>query len=77
MAWRPHSLGEDGLEQAWVLQDRYELSWWDSRIVASAWIQGCRHILTDNLQHNRDLGGVTVVNPFVVFPADMAARPKT
>lgn len=76
MAWNPHPPDQSSLEQAWSLQDRYALSWWDSLIVASARLQGCRFLLTEDLQHNQDLAGLTVVSPFEVEPADLGEKPK-
>lgn len=40
------------------------LSFWDSLIVESAISAQCTHLYTEDLQHGRKFGGVTVVNPF-------------
>ena len=67
-AWRPIPTDHRVLEGAWNLQDRYQLSWWDSLIVASARVAGCRYLLTEDLQHQQELEGLTVLDPFAVPP---------
>lgn len=64
LAWDPLVTDRRTIAGAWALQDRYQLSWWDALIVASAQLAGCRYLLTEDLQHGQDLGGVEVVNPF-------------
>jgi predicted nucleic acid-binding protein len=41
-----------------------DLSFYDALIVAAAADAGCRWLVSEDLQHGRRLGGVTVVNPF-------------
>ncbi|MDR1187332.1 MAG: PIN domain-containing protein [Bifidobacteriaceae bacterium] len=43
---------------------RYLLSYWDSAIIEAARALGCRTVLSEELCHGQDYGGVTVVNPF-------------
>jgi len=71
MAWRP--IGTDGplLEDAWWLEGRFGLSFWDSQIVAAARAAGCRYLLTEDLQHGQDLDGLVVVDPFVTQPEEL------
>ena len=69
LAWRPVPVDSGVLEQAWKLQDRYQLSFWDSLIVAGAKAASCRYLLTEDLQSGQDLNGVLVVNPFLYDPA--------
>ena len=77
LAWNPSPPDGACLDRAWDLQDRYGLSWWDSLIVASAGLQGCRHLLTEDLQSGQDLSGVVVVDPFAVAPAELLGdRPE-
>lgn len=64
LAWRPIPTDRRVLEGAWNLQDRYQLSWWNSLIIASARAAGCRYLLTEDLQHQQVLEGLTVLNPF-------------
>jgi predicted nucleic acid-binding protein len=41
------------------------LSFYDALIVAAAVDAGCRVLLTEDLQHGRKFGGVTLENPFL------------
>jgi predicted nucleic acid-binding protein len=44
--------------------DRHRLSYWDAAIIESARALGCGTVLSEDLAHGRDYGGVAVVNPF-------------
>jgi len=41
------------------------LSFWDALVVRSAKQAGCRLLLTEDLQHGREMEGLRIVNPFV------------
>ena len=41
------------------------LSFYDALIVAAATEAGCRYLLTEDLQHGRRFGGLTIQNPFL------------
>jgi predicted nucleic acid-binding protein len=58
------------VEEAWELEDRYSLSFWDALVVAAARKAGCEKLLTEDLQDGRDFGGTTVVNPFLHRPGE-------
>ena len=63
-AWQPVAIDLATLKQAWLLQDRFSVSWWDALIVAAAQACECRVLLTEDLQHGQQFGAVRVVNPF-------------
>jgi predicted nucleic acid-binding protein len=63
-AWRPVPMDTVLVEDAWKLQDRYQLSFWDALIVAAAKSITCSALLTEDLQSGQDFDGVLVVNPF-------------
>lgn len=46
------------------VQARWQLSLWDAMIVAAAQTSGARELLSEDLNHGQDYGGVRVVNPF-------------
>lgn len=48
-----------------ALQTRWQLSLWDAMIVAAAQASGAREILTEDLNHGQNYGGIRVVNPFL------------
>ncbi|MEI8309159.1 MAG: PIN domain-containing protein [Verrucomicrobiota bacterium] len=53
-----------------AVQARWKTSLWDAMIVAAAQASGARELLTEDLNHGQDYGGVKVINPFL-------ERPKT
>lgn len=67
-AWNPLSLEPSLLEGAWQIEDRYGLSWWDALIVAAADRCGCQTLLSEDLQHDQQYGGVRVASPFRSAP---------
>lgn len=42
----------------------YGFSYWDSAIIAAARALGCRQVLTEDLGHGREVGGVAIIDPF-------------
>jgi predicted nucleic acid-binding protein len=73
MAWQPLSIDAVVLENAWKIEERYLLSFWDSLIVSAAKAASCRYLLTEDLQADQDLDGVVVVNPFQSSPREIRA----
>jgi len=71
LAWRPVAVDADVLEQAWKIQERYQLSFWDSLIVAAAKAASCGYLLTEDLQAGQDLEGMLVINPFRHHPNEI------
>ena len=71
MAWNPVVVDAGVIERGWKLQDRYQLSFWDSLIVAAAKTASCEFLLTEDLQDGQKLDGVEVVNPFRRGPASV------
>ncbi len=67
-AWRPLTVDDSTVDLAWTLQDRFALSYWDALMVAAAQQQGCRHLLTEDLQHGQQMDRLQILNPFVVGP---------
>jgi predicted nucleic acid-binding protein len=67
-AWRPIYIGTDAIQGAWLIQDRFKLSWWDSLVVSAAQIGDCRYLLTEDLQENQVFENVRVINPFLHLP---------
>lgn len=44
---------------------RFRISYWDAAIVEAARAIGCTTVLSEDLTHGQDYGGVRVTNPFV------------
>ena len=72
LAWKPVVLDAGVLERGWIIQDRYQLSFWDALIVAAAKSASCRYLLTEDLQADQDFDGVVVLNPFRRDPAALS-----
>ena len=51
-----------------------KLSWWDCLIVASALMAGCRYLLSEDMQHDRYIRTVRLINPFKIGPSDVLER---
>jgi len=66
--WHPVQIDSRAIETAWLVQDRYRLSWWDALIVSSAQGAGCRYLLTEDLRSGEEFLGIKIVNPFLVSP---------
>ena len=64
LQWQPIRIDAGVLRRAWVIEERFRLSWWDALIVAAAQAAECPILLTEDLQHGQDFNGVCVVDPF-------------
>ena len=70
--WQPWQIDQRTLETAWGIEARFNLPYWDALMVASAAQSGASHVLTTALPHQQAIDGVTVLNPFVATPFDLA-----
>ena len=64
LAWRPVVVDAEVLEQAWKIQDRYQLSFWDALILRSAQASQCSVLWSEDLQNGQRWGNLEVRNPF-------------
>jgi predicted nucleic acid-binding protein len=64
-AWGPESLDYSTLRKAREVQTHYQISWWDSLIVASAFFAECRTIVSEDLNADQEYFGIKVMNPFL------------
>ncbi len=63
-AWQPVMTDRALLDEAWRIEDRHQLAFWDALIAAAALRTGAEYLLTEDLQDGFELDGVRVVNPF-------------
>lgn len=63
-SWRPGMITREVLTDAWAIEDRFKISWWDTLIIASAQRQGCQYLLSEDMQAAQNIDGLTIVNPF-------------
>ena len=66
--WQPWLLDHATVETAWSVQSRFGLSYWDALIVAAALAQGCRYLLSEDMQHLQVMDQMQIINPFLVGP---------
>jgi len=69
--WHPWMVDNATVDHAWLVQDSTGYSYWDSLMLAAALQQGCRYLLTEDLQHQRTVESLTIINPFQSLPADL------
>ncbi len=67
--WNPWCVDGATVDIAWQIQDQFSVSYWDALMLAAAREQGCRYLLTEDLQHAQQLDGIQIINPFIVEPA--------
>ena len=51
-------------QAALTTSQRYRISYWDAAIIEAARALGCDTVLSEDLQHGQDYGGVRVIDPF-------------
>lgn len=62
--WRVHRPGVEDILDAIRLQGRYQISFWDAMVVASAIQSGCQTIWSEDLNSGQVYEDVTVLSPF-------------
>jgi len=66
LEWNPRPEAPEFFETAWEIESKFNLSWWDSMIVAAAHLMECRYLLTGDLQEGAHLNKLVVINPFSI-----------
>ena len=64
-SWTIQTLTAEDVVAASILEQRYQLSFWDALILQSALLAGAKTLLSEDLQHGRRFGAITVENPFI------------
>jgi predicted nucleic acid-binding protein len=62
--WQIHRPGVEDILDAIRLQDRYQTSFWDAMIMASAIQLGCQSIWSEDLNPGQVYNTITVLSPF-------------
>jgi predicted nucleic acid-binding protein len=62
------------IENAVNLATDHPLSIWDAIILSASASAGCRILLSEDMQHGFEWGGVTIINPFLPHPHPMLSR---
>ena len=66
LAWDPIVNDGAAMLEAIDLEKRYQLSFWDSLIVAAAHKGGASIICSEDFNHGQKFGSVEVLNPFLL-----------
>lgn len=74
LAWDPRPEDLPFFEIAWNVETRFQLSWWDSMIVAAAQLTECGYLLTEDLQDGMQLNALRVISPFSTSWEAFASR---
>ncbi len=64
MAWAPVAIDMELIVAAKEIQENAKLSWSDALIVAAAARQSCELLVSEDMQHDRVLFGLRIINPF-------------
>jgi predicted nucleic acid-binding protein len=63
------------IKNSWELRAKYNISFWDSLIVASAIENKCTILYTEDLHHSQLIAGrLRILNPFIQFPTDSSSK---
>ncbi len=63
LAWRVVNNTKTLLRRAFDVQQRWQLAFWDSAVIAAAQQAGASVLWSEDLNPGQDYGGVVVVNP--------------
>jgi predicted nucleic acid-binding protein len=55
-------------QQAWRIQDATNFGWWDCLLLGAASLAGVTYFLSEDMQHEQRLFGMTILNPFRLDP---------
>jgi len=59
-----HSTTPEFVHAAMKTRERFDVSYWDAAIIEAARLLRCTELLSEDLNHGQDYGGVVVTNPF-------------
>jgi predicted nucleic acid-binding protein len=71
--WTPWQVDAATFETAWAVQARHQLAWGDCLALAAAQHSGCETLLSLQLPHGAQFGGVRIVHP-AQQPVDVGAK---
>lgn len=61
--WTPWQIDAATLETAWAVEARHQLAWGDCLALAAAQHSGCETLLSLQLPHGAQFGGVQIIHP--------------
>ena len=66
--FRIQAMTTDVFLDAVEISHRFQISYWDGAIIATARVLGCEAIYTEDLNPGQDYGAVRAVDPFADSP---------
>jgi len=69
--WTPVLIDAAILHDAFRIQDKHGLSWWDSQIVAAAKAADCRYLLSEDFSTGLAGEDLEVISPFRATPPNL------
>jgi predicted nucleic acid-binding protein len=66
--WCTAPLDADVTRAAWRIEDETSYRFFDCLLLASALRANCNFFLSEDLQHERRIGELTILNPFLISP---------
>ncbi len=69
--WQPWQVDHRTVETAWGVEARFGLPYGDALMVACAAQAGAQYVLTPTLEHDLQIDGVCIVDPYRLTPADL------
>jgi predicted nucleic acid-binding protein len=61
--WTPWQIDAATFETAWAVEARHQLAWGDCLALAAAQHSGCETLLSLQLPHGAQFGGVQIIHP--------------
>jgi predicted nucleic acid-binding protein len=58
-------IGIAEMRRAFTIRQRYQLSYWDSAIISAALAQDCTILMSEDMQHDMEIEGLQIINPFL------------
>jgi predicted nucleic acid-binding protein len=58
------------MQVAMQSRQKYPLSYWDASIIEAARMLDCRMVISEDLSHGAEYGGIVVLNPFRISAID-------
>ena len=69
--WCKAPLDAEVSRHAWLIEDLTGHRYFDCLLIASALRADCSFFLSEDLQHERRIGDLTILNPFLTSPHDV------
>lgn len=66
------SIDIETVVDAWRIRASHGYSWFDCLLLAAAHQLGCTHFLSEDLQHDRTVRAIRILNPFLIAPSELS-----